>query len=149
MPKLILTNGLEKRVVPLVDVALTVGRDPDNAVTIESPDVSRRHCRFEPDGPGHWRVVDLGSKNGTFLNGRPVTAPHRIAIKDTVTIGDAQLVLTAEDEPADFEEMPVTTFARTRIELLVLDLGKTVGFELLLEVLLVHMGLPSNCCVRR
>lgn len=99
MPRLILTNGHEKRVVALADAPLTIGRDPDNAITIESPDVSRRHCRIEPDGPGHWRVVDLGSKNGTLLNGRPLTSPARLGPKDTITIGDASIAFSVEDEP--------------------------------------------------
>jgi diguanylate cyclase (GGDEF)-like protein len=98
VPKLLLTNGLEKRLVPLGDQPLTVGRDPDNSLAIEGADVSRHHCRIERDGPGAWRVIDLGSKNGTYLNGRPVTAPTRISLRDTITVGEATLVLSRDDE---------------------------------------------------
>jgi hypothetical protein len=51
--------------------ALTVGRTTGNDVMLAASDVSRFHARLEPDGGG-WRVVDLGSTNGTWLNGRAV-----------------------------------------------------------------------------
>jgi len=50
----------------------TVGRAPDNDVVLLAEDVSRHHARIEV-GRGGARVVDLGSTNGTTLNGRDVT----------------------------------------------------------------------------
>jgi diguanylate cyclase (GGDEF)-like protein len=100
MAKLVLLNGPEKRVLPLADSPLTIGRDPENSLTIEGADVSRRHCRIEPDGQGAWRVVDLGSKNGTFLNGRPVVGPSPLKLADTLSVGDAVLKVVAETDPS-------------------------------------------------
>lgn len=47
---------------------VTVGRDDDNDIVIRSDVVSGHHCRLETDAVG-WRVVDLGSTNGTFVDG--------------------------------------------------------------------------------
>jgi hypothetical protein len=53
------------------DVALVVGRDPSSDVVLPSPRVSRKHCRILPVPHGFRAVAieDLGSSNGTFVNG--------------------------------------------------------------------------------
>jgi DNA-binding winged helix-turn-helix (wHTH) protein len=51
-----------------------VGRDPDCAVRLDSPSVSRHHARISVAGR-ETTVEDLRSKNGTYVNDRPVTAP--------------------------------------------------------------------------
>lgn len=48
-----------------------VGRDPGNDLVLEDPRVSARHARLQWRSSG-WTVVDLASKNGTFVNGMPV-----------------------------------------------------------------------------
>jgi hypothetical protein len=62
-----------------------VGRDPGCAVVFTDPTVSRRHADLRVDG-GVCGVRDLGSTNGTYANGRPVTAA-RLRRGDTVTFG--------------------------------------------------------------
>ena len=52
--------------------AATVGRSARNTVVIDSPKVSRRHLEITPASNGQWRVRDLGSTNGTRLNGAPI-----------------------------------------------------------------------------
>jgi hypothetical protein len=49
---------------------LAIGRDPDVDCVLDDPRVSKRHARFRWDREG-WRLDDLGSKNGTRVNGRP------------------------------------------------------------------------------
>jgi len=51
---------------------LTVGRDPYCDVYVENPGVSRQHFRIDRGDTGEYRVTDLGSSNGTYLNDRPV-----------------------------------------------------------------------------
>jgi pSer/pThr/pTyr-binding forkhead associated (FHA) protein len=55
------------------DGEVSVGRDPANAVRINDPSVSRRHCLIRCEA-GACRVEDLDSFNGTFVNGIPVKA---------------------------------------------------------------------------
>ena len=64
---------------------LTVGRDPDCGLAIEDPRVSKRHARLAWDGSG-WRIEDLGSKNGTSLNGASA-AGTLLADGDWVSFG--------------------------------------------------------------
>lgn len=53
------------------DSEFTVGRAPENAIHLEDKRVSRQHVRFYLDH-GHWWVEDLGSSNGTFVDGEQV-----------------------------------------------------------------------------
>ena len=54
-----------------------IGRDPECAVMIDVPKVSRRHARIVVNG-SEATIEDLGSKNGTYLNGRRVSAIMRL-----------------------------------------------------------------------
>ena len=51
---------------------VTIGRDPYNDVYVDNPGVSRSHFKLDRGDTGEWRVTDLGSANGTYLNDRPV-----------------------------------------------------------------------------
>lgn len=66
---------------------LTIGRDGCD-VNLADPLVSRRHAELVSSGGGGLRVSDLGSSNGTFVNGRPVGGEHDLAEGDEVRIGD-------------------------------------------------------------
>ena len=78
------------------EIALTrgenvLGRDPAVAIWIDLDSVSRRHARIVVDEEGA-TLEDLGSKNGTFLEDRKLTAPTRLASGDRIKIGAALLV---------------------------------------------------------
>lgn len=77
------------RRIPLADSTLVIGRATDAAVRITDSSVSRRHAEVRPSGDG-WTVVDLGSTNGTRVNGGPVKE-RRLSDGDTITVGDATL----------------------------------------------------------
>jgi hypothetical protein len=68
---------------------VTIGRLPECDVAVGDPNVSRRHAEIRRQGNG-FVVVDLGSTNGTRVNGVPVTE-RRLQDGDTVTVGDASL----------------------------------------------------------
>ncbi len=63
-----------------------IGRDASAAVRIDTPEISRRHARITVDGDVAI-LEDLGSKNGTYRNGRRLEAPERLADGDEIWIG--------------------------------------------------------------
>ena len=64
-----------------------IGRDISNQVTVNDAEVSRRHTRLEFQGGGYI-VEDLGSTNGTFVNGRRLTGPHSLRPGETIRMGE-------------------------------------------------------------
>ena len=79
------------------DGALVLGRDPgQGGVKIADPRCSRQHATLEKRGADHW-VKDLGSKNGTWVNGVQVTE-SRLARGDHVRIGHAEFAFCGADE---------------------------------------------------
>jgi pSer/pThr/pTyr-binding forkhead associated (FHA) protein len=71
--------------------ALTVGRGGQNDVALEDDEfASARHVRVEPRRDGVW-VHDLGSTNGTFVNGIRVDRPRKLAQGDTIRVGETEL----------------------------------------------------------
>jgi hypothetical protein len=83
--------ALAGKLYPL-DAVTSIGRDPDNAVMIPDPRVSSRHARLVRRG-GQWWIEDLGSTNGTLVNGAPVAGPARLRDSDMVRLGPATLRL--------------------------------------------------------
>jgi hypothetical protein len=70
---------------------ITFGRAPQNDVTLAGDDyASARHARIEPRRDGVW-VEDVGSTNGTFLNGIKLTRPRKLSPGDVVRIGETEV----------------------------------------------------------
>jgi DNA-binding winged helix-turn-helix (wHTH) protein len=68
-----------------------LGREPEAAVWIDDSAVSRRHSRIVVGGDGA-TLEDLGSKNGTALQGRKIQAVERLSDRDRIRIGPAEMV---------------------------------------------------------
>ncbi|MGW6200185.1 FhaA domain-containing protein [Kribbella sp. NPDC055110] len=92
-------NGRRRPVNP---PGVVLGRGTDADIQINDPGVSRRHAeiRLMPEGPGGIRVVmvDLGSTNGTLVNGRRTTEAELVD-GSTVRIGNTTMTLRLADEP--------------------------------------------------
>ncbi len=90
---------------------LTLGREPGaEGMTIEDPGVSRRHVRVRVDG--HTLVVeDLGSSNGTFVNGDQITTATRLGAGDLLQIGSSSLEVSAPDDRTEVLAGPPTETA--------------------------------------
>jgi hypothetical protein len=74
---------------------VTIGRGPENEILLEGDEyASARHARVEPYRDGVW-VVDLGSSNGTFVNGEPVMQRRQLRDGDHVHVGATELRLEA------------------------------------------------------
>jgi hypothetical protein len=78
-------------IFPIDSTALSVGRGGTNDVQIESDEyASTRHARFEPRRDGVY-VDDVGSTNGTYVNGIRLTRERRLAPGDLIRIGETDL----------------------------------------------------------
>lgn len=75
----------------LFDGEHIIGRDPDVAIRLWSPAVSRHHARIVI-APEADTIEDLGSKNGTFVRGQPVTSSTRLEDGDRIRIGNFELI---------------------------------------------------------
>ena len=76
----------------VVEGETTIGRGAGCAVAIDDAHVSKLHARVYPH-EGSWLVEDLGSTNGTELDGEPIVAPTPIAIGGRISIGEIVLEL--------------------------------------------------------
>ena len=71
-----------------VDAAtLNIGRGDDMDIVIDNPSVSRKQAQIRREPDGHFVVEDLGSANGTFLNGRRITGATPLAQGDEISFG--------------------------------------------------------------
>ncbi|MGK7872054.1 MAG: FHA domain-containing protein [Xenococcaceae cyanobacterium] len=69
----------------------TFGRNPDNHFVISDPWISRNHAMLQYMAGGEFYLIDLGSRNGTFVNGRRVNIPITLEDNDRVTFGQTEL----------------------------------------------------------
>jgi pSer/pThr/pTyr-binding forkhead associated (FHA) protein len=68
---------------------VSIGRHGDNDIILPDPQVSRHHAEIVMQG-GRWVVSDLGSANGTFVNGQQVAGPHVLNHGDLLRVGQTQ-----------------------------------------------------------
>ncbi len=88
----------------------SVGREEDNDLVLDRVNVSKHHLRFRRHG-GAVEVVDLGSTNGTYVNGRKVGEPRGVRRSDRIYVGDYILMLEGDDDsiaPLERAEVVVT-----------------------------------------
>jgi len=93
---------------PLEGDQLTIGRDASNGVAINDAEVSRKHSRLSFQG-GKYVLEDLGSTNGTFVNGQRLSGPAVLKPGDVVSLGE-QIVLMYDSVNMD----PGATMASPR-----------------------------------
>ncbi len=105
---------------------MVIGRRKEANIMIDAASVSGRHCMVRKDGNKYF-VRDLGSTNGTRLNGRDVNVDLRIRPKDLLQVGAVELIFDS-DEPAD-ESGEDGIANTTRIEIATGPTGKPVSFE--------------------
>jgi len=94
-------NGQEHR---LVTQTATVGRAVECDIVIASKSISRENTRIRLEGR-HWFVEDLGSTNGTYLNGERVITPMKLRDGDSIKVGDVMFLF--HDPDTTYRENPV------------------------------------------
>ena len=84
------------RKFPLEKAVTSIGRSSMNDLPISDKMLSRQHARIVKDDNGGLLVEDLGSRNGTFLNGERLAAPQPLKAGDRITLGGVTLKLESE-----------------------------------------------------
>ena len=102
-----------QQMVPLTSEKVTLGRSEGNSLSFpDDPMLSRQHLEFECERQT-WYVTDLGSKNGTLVNGIPISGRRKLESEDVVSAGHLQIALKVEQEkaapvPFEFVDEPAT-----------------------------------------
>lgn len=81
------------RRVPLSDKPVRIGRTPDNDLVVADLNFSRHHAELRKSPAGTYEIIDLGSHNGIFVNGKRVSRAT-VTDQDIVTIGHSTFRLT-------------------------------------------------------
>jgi signal transduction histidine kinase/CheY-like chemotaxis protein len=83
-----------------IDSQASIGRATDALVNLDDPEVSRNHARITRDALGAYLLEDLGSKNGTLVNGTPIRR-HVLAFGDKLQVGPNVALLFAPFDPVE------------------------------------------------
>jgi adenylate cyclase len=91
-PYLLLRNIRGSIRVPLVNTnSWTIGRGRENAIPLPDKSMSRNHAMVQIIGKDEFYLIDLGSRNGSYVNGRRVTTPICLKSGDRLTLGESNL----------------------------------------------------------
>jgi pSer/pThr/pTyr-binding forkhead associated (FHA) protein len=109
--------------VPLNPRGTVIGRHSDCDVVIDSREVSRRHAELFQASPNQWMIKDLGSSNGTSVNGQRIESCI-VRMNDVVGIGPVSLLLGEKSEYQDVAA-PVAQGPKIIVE----DFGTEVFYD--------------------
>jgi pSer/pThr/pTyr-binding forkhead associated (FHA) protein len=99
-------GGKEVMRVPLKGPSMVIGRDPATDVHLDNRALSRRHAQIEKRGAAIW-VRDLGSQNGTYVNGSRIAEPQPLNGGDVIELGRYRVMIEGVDQAKD--DTPVLT----------------------------------------
>lgn len=85
-PRLVILAGTNVGAVYAVGNSTTLGRASSASIRIDSEEISRQHARIF-EAPGGWALEDMGSRNGTFLNGGRLSAMKMLGDGDKIELG--------------------------------------------------------------
>lgn len=99
----------------LDEPVVTIGRLPENTISIANMGVSRRHVRIEEDSEGNYMISDLNSLNGTYLNGKKISKAAPLRSGDKIVIGKYTIAYEEEsaEVDADATRTSISTAAAT------------------------------------
>ncbi len=101
--KIVLEDVKEGKKYNFSGPEIIIGRSPKNHLILRDSTVSRRHARIYNQA-GEWFIEDLGSKNGTFLNGQPIKVPAKLVSGDELTFGNRYVRVLEASSPLRMEE---------------------------------------------
>jgi len=99
MPRLVITKGAGIGREVAIETECVLGRSSDATFVLVDGGISRRHCRVVAEGAS-FAIEDLGSRNGTFLNGVSVLQRSALADGDLIRMGGLELVFRVQGAAA-------------------------------------------------
>ena len=133
--------------VPLpAGARVAIGRGRDCELVLITDSASRRHAEVYADG-AEFYVRDLGSKNGTFVNGQPVTRPHALRPGDRIAVGTTSITYcrmegSLDDFLADPSGTETMVFAKSAAREVVR--GELAEIPLFVVLQMLEMGHKSG-----
>ncbi len=130
-PYLLLHTVTGERYLPLVGGnCWTVGRSDDNHFVIPDRWISRNHAMLQCTEAGDFYLIDLGARNGSFVNGRRVSVPVILHNSDRLTFGQTELEFYYPNDPSkaednkkeDGETLTSTMVVRRLMSVMVVDI---------------------------
>jgi pSer/pThr/pTyr-binding forkhead associated (FHA) protein len=141
-------QGTKPVVVHFVRDDYTIGRDEGNAVRLTERNISRHHARLLHTS-SEWRIQDLGSYNGCYVNGARVADTQALQHGDLIQLGDYRLTIEDESAAAGRVDGVLTLPGRpginTQADRLVLMAGPGQGQEFVLNSDRVVLGRGEEC----
>lgn len=131
IPHLILRTDSGVRYLPLGGgTCWTVGRSEDNSFVLSDRWISRNHAMLQRMDTGEFYLIDLGSRNGSFVNGRRVSIPVTLQNGDELLFGKTALEFKSPSQknPSpnvaqdDSEDFTATLTVRSLISVMVMDI---------------------------
>lgn len=96
-PLVTLFNPVTGLKIPVLFWENSIGRSKASDIVVEDPAVSRNHCVLLRRKEG-WYITDVGSKSGTFVNGKRTRGRTRLLIDDTITVGNSEFEFRRGEE---------------------------------------------------
>jgi ABC transport system ATP-binding/permease protein len=98
--------------MPLPAKVMRIGRTPENDLIVDDLGVSRKHAELRKSQSGRYQIVDLGSHNGTYLNGSRIQGAVELTEADIISIGHSTFRLTDDELREYVDEGDVSFEAR-------------------------------------
>lgn len=122
-------EGTEGEYWPL-DINCPIGRSPSNSIVVADRKVSRRHAVVHRQDIHEYWLVDLGSANGSYVDGARVSLPSRLKDGNVIGIGDLNFTFrqrTDAEREADSKKHPSKTLIEVRTTKCWMLLGDIIG----------------------
>ena len=102
------------KVFPLEGNTVTIGREPDNGVVIPDPEVSRKHTKLALEND-QYVISDMGSTNGTVVDGQRVTTEHVMVSGEVISLSENISLLFEAIAPAFKPDPNATIMSPARV----------------------------------
>lgn len=92
----------KKRVFPITNELVKLGRDLENTLVFSNKSISRFHAEIMIESGGYL-IKDLNSTSGTYINGKPVQGTAPLQTKDEISLAGTDMIFYTGEDKLDIE----------------------------------------------